>query len=224
MSSYTFRQRCRPRGDYRVPQLIEFLGLVKKAFRLSDLYDSKSKPIDVSEAGLWKLFEKETKGRLEFEAAVDFFTLPPRMRDNNTIRIEITTGSRPEDPFIDVFNLSIGDGRKVPDFRYFEKSINIFKPFEAFLAEDENEFRLHSYNRQQGTKFSKPVIIRGFHYLDADMAHSIGGIDYCLNAPAWKVERFCEGVLIRLVPDLFDPDNPEHVRIQDAVMTYFKLY
>ncbi len=55
------------------------------------------------------------------------------------------------------------------------------------------------------------------------MARSIGGIDYCLKAPAWKVERFCEGVLIRLVPGLFDPTNPEHLKIQRQAMKYLKL-
>jgi hypothetical protein len=204
--------------------LIEFLGLVKEAFRLSDLYDSKSRPIDVTEAGLWKIFEKASRGRApELGATVDFFTLPPRMRDDNTVRIEIGTGHHPEKPFIDSYNLSMGDGKKVPDFRYFKKSIKIFKPFEAFLEEAKNESRLDSYDRQQGTKFSKPVIIRAFHYLDAGMARAVGGIDYCLKAPAWRVERFCEGVLIELVPNLFDSDDPEHVRVQEDVMAYFNM-
>lgn len=225
MSHYSFRLWCRPRGDYRVGQLIEFLGLVKEAFRRSELYDSNSRPINITEAGLWKIFEKRAKRRATvLGITVDFFTIPPRVRDDNTVRIEITTGTHPEKPFIDMYCLSMGDAGKVPDLRYFEKFINIFKPFEAFLGEAENEFRLDSYHRQQDLKFSRPAIIRGFHYLDANMARSIGGIDYCLKAPAWKVDRFCEGVLIRLVQDLFDPDNPEHIRVQDAAMTYFNLF
>jgi len=55
------------------------------------------------------------------------------------------------------------------------------------------------------------------------MADSIGGIKYCLKAPAWRVRRFCEGVLIELVPGLFDSEKPEHLRIQEEAMTYFQL-
>jgi len=55
------------------------------------------------------------------------------------------------------------------------------------------------------------------------MAISLGGIDYCLKAPAWRVERFCEGVLIQLVEGLFDTDNPKHVQIQRDAMKYFGI-
>jgi len=64
----------------------------------------------------------------------------------------------------------------------------------------------------------------GFHYVDEAMARSIGGIDYCLRAPAWKVERFCQGVLIQLVRGLFDSENPEHCRIQKETMKYFRWW
>jgi hypothetical protein len=71
--------------------------------------------------------------------------------------------------------------------------------------------------------FRIPDIIRGFHYLDEGMARSIGGIDFCLGAPAWKVERFCDGVLIRLVPGLFDNNNFRHRGIQHEAMKYFNI-
>ena len=155
---------------------------------------------------------------------MDFFSVPPGKRDDNTVRFEIHTGTHPDKIFIDFYDISIGEGRKVPDLSYFERSIQILKPFEAFLSEFDNEDALDSYDRQQAIpKFDKPALIRGFHYLDEGMARSIGGIDYCLKAPAWKVERFCEGVLIRLVPGLFDPENPEHLKIQRQAMKYFKL-
>jgi hypothetical protein len=116
----------------------------------------------------------------------------------------------------------MSDGKLVPDFDYFEKSIKIFKPFEAYLSEGDNEFALDAYDRQS-PKFDKPAIIRGFHYLDEGMARAVGGIKHCLKAPAWHVERFCEGVLIELVPGLFDNSNPEHIRVQEEVMDYFDL-
>ncbi len=78
--------------------------------------------------------------------------------------------------FIDAYNIDMCDGKLVPDFDYFEKSIEIFKPFEAYLAEGDNEFALHAYDREQDSpKFDRPAIIRGFHYLDEGMAHAVRG-------------------------------------------------
>jgi hypothetical protein len=225
MASYTLRQRCRPRGDFRVAEVVDFLTLMKGAFRCPVLYDKRDKPVPLSPSDLHSIFLKKIDKTFPgIGVNVDFFSIPPGKRDNNTVRFEIHTGTQPDKIFIDAYNISIGEAAKVPDLSYFEKSIQILKPFEAFLSEFDNEDALDSYDRQQAIpKFDKPTIIRGFHYLDEGMARSIGGIDYCLKAPAWKVERFCEGVLIRLVPGLFDPENPEHLKIQKQAMKYFKI-
>jgi len=182
--------------------------------------------VDSTETGLRRIFEKSAKTiHPSLGAMEDLYTIPPRNRDKDTVRIEIHTGTHAGEVQIDSYTLSIGDGRKVPDFGYFENFITVLKPFEAFLAEDKNEYRLNAYDRQQAEPgFTRPAIIRGFHYLDEGMADSIGGIKYCLKAPAWRVRKFCEGVLIELVPGLFDPTNPEHLRIQEEVMTYFSLW
>jgi hypothetical protein len=222
MTSYTFYQWCRPRGDFRIPELVEFLELMIEAFRCRYLYDGRSKPLEITEANLQSLFEK-TAARQNVGADKDFFTIPPKKRDNNTARIDISTGTQLGKPFIDSYNLSM-DKPIVPNLEYFEKSIEIFKPFEAFLAESKNEDMLDTFDRQQANPgFVGPVTIRGFHYLDEDMANSIGGIKYCLKAPAWHVEEFCEGVLIWLVPALFDSENSEHLEAQEEVMAYFKM-
>jgi hypothetical protein len=225
MGSYTLRQRCRPKGNFRIAELIEFLTLMKEAFRISRLYDKSNKPVRLTPSDLNNIFQRKLGKRFpSIGADVDFFSIPPGNRDDNTVRFEIHTGTHADEAFIDTYDIVIGEDRKVPDLSYFEKSIEIFRPFEAFLSEFDNEDALDSYDRQQAIpKFDKPAIIRGFHYLDEGMARSIGGIDHCLKAPAWKVERFCEGVLIRLVPGLFDPENPEHLKIQRQAMKYFKL-
>jgi hypothetical protein len=225
MASYSLGQLCRPRGDFRVAEIINFLTLMKEAFRCPVLYDKRNKPVHLAPSDLHRIFLKKIDNRFPgIGVNVDFFSIPPGKRDDNTVRFEIHTGTHPDEIFIDFYDISIGEGRKVPDLSYFEKSIQILRPFEAFLSEFDNEDDLNSYDRQQAIpKFDKPAIIRGFHYLDKAMARSIGGIDHCLKAPAWKIERFCEGVLIRLVPGLFDPENPEHLKIQRQAMKYFKL-
>jgi hypothetical protein len=225
MASYSFGQQCRPRGDFRVAEIIDFLTLMKEAFRISELYDKRNRAVRLTPSDLHKIFQKKIDKIFPgIGINVDFFSIPPGKRDDNTVRFEIHTGTHPDKIFIDSYDISIGEATSVPDLSYFEKSIEILKPFEAFLSEFDNEDALDWYDRQQAIpKFDKPALIRGFHYLDEGMASSIGGIDYCLKAPAWKVERFCEGVLIRLVPGLFDPENPEHLKIQRQAMKYFKL-
>lgn len=225
MSGYIFRQRCRPQGDLRVPQVIEFLDLAKKAFRCPTLYDSRDMAVDLTETGLRKVFKRATNRLFPTVGATKYlYTIPPGKRDDNTVAIEIHTGTHTEERFIDTYNISMDHKNKLPDFHYLERSIEIFKPFEAFLAEHENESRLDAFNRQQADPgFSRPAIIRGFHYLDQGMAEAIGGIDYCLYAPAWRVRRFCEGVLIEVVPGPFDSSNPDHVQIQEHVMAYFDM-
>jgi hypothetical protein len=225
MASYSLWQRCRPRGDFRIAEIIDFLTLMKEAFRVPQLYDKRNRPVRLTPLDLHKILQKNmSKPFPDIGADVDFFSIPPGKRDDNTVRFEIHTGTHPDKIFIDSYDISIGEGRQVPDLSYFEKSIEILKPFEAFLSEFSNEIALDWYDRQQAIpKFDKPAVIRGFHYLDEGMARSIGGINYCLKAPAWKVERFCEGILIHLVPGLFDPENPEHLKIQKQAMKYFKL-
>lgn len=225
MSGYVFVQRCRPQGHFRIYEVIEFLHLMKEAFRCPTLYDSGNRPVDITETGLQKIFEKAARKLLPGLGATEhFFTIPPNKRDNNTVAIEIHTGTHPEEVFIDFYDISMDDKRKLPHFDYLEKSIQLFEPFEAFLAERENEYNLDAYDLQQAIQnFSKPAIIRGFHYLDKDMARSIGGIKYCLKAPAWHVEEFCEGVLIELIPGPFDSSKPEHLEVQEEVMAYFDM-
>ncbi len=225
MSGYIFRQRCRPRGDFRINEILQFLHIVHAAFKCPAVYDGKGRPVDLTASAVEEIVKREVdKIFPSIGATFDLFTIPPKKRHKNTARIEIHTGTQPGEVFLDTYHIDVSEGRNVPAFEYLKTCIEIFRPFEAFLAEDANETRLDAYNRQQLIpKFDKPAIIRGFHYLDEFMARSIGGIDYCLNATAWRVERFCEGVLIQLVPGLFDSTNPEHLRIQQEAMKYFHL-
>jgi len=224
MSHYTFRQWCRPIGDLRIPEIMMFLYTMKEAFGCADLYGANNRPVDMTLEGLQRVLEKNIHKKFPtLGASVEFFTIQPRQRDDDTVRIEIFTGRHPDEISIDTYDLSM-DGRLVPDFQYLRDSIQIFEPFEACLEDDENEYRLDAFERQQAIpKFDKPAIIRGFHYLDEFMTRSIGGIDYCINAPAWKVEKFCQGILIQLVKGVFDSENPAHLKIQREAMDYFGL-
>jgi hypothetical protein len=225
VNSYTFNQNCRQRGDFRIGEIVEYFDLMKQAFRFATLYDKGNKPVEIGGEAFHRILEKKIdKAFPGIGVNVDFFSIPPRKRDNTTVRFEIHTGTHPDEAFIDSYDISIGVANKVPDFECFEKSVEIFRPFEAYISEFKNESLMKAYDRQQAIpKFDRPTIIRGWHYLDEGMARSIGGIKYCLKAPAWHVERFCEGVLIQLVPGLFDSDDPEHLDVQKDVMEYFHM-
>ena len=113
---------------------------MKQAFRISELYDKRNRPARLMPSDLNNRFQKISNKLFPgCGIDVDFFSIPPRNRDDNTVRFEIHTGTHPDKIFIDAYNISIGDGRKVPDLSYFEKSIQILKPFEAFLSEFDNE-------------------------------------------------------------------------------------
>jgi hypothetical protein len=225
MASYSFDQRCRPCGDFRIDEMIEFFALMKEAFRFPELYDQHSKPVPLQSSVLQSIFSKSlSKVFPSVGSEVAFFSIPPRSRDDKTVRFDMHAGTGSDENVIDQFNIEIGERSRVPDLSYFERSIEIFHPFEAYLSEDNNEFDLNSYDREQAQPgFTKPVIIRGFHYLDKTLAQALGGIAYCLKTPAWHVERFCDGVLIELFPGPLDNTNPEHLRIQEEAMAYFGL-
>jgi len=226
MTSYMFHQRCRPKGDLRVKEILQWLELMRIAFGVESLYDTNNRPVHLNEKYLFMIFEMKRDRRFpEIGVNKDFFSIQPKLRSNETIRFEIHTGCNPKTTFIDTYHVDIGSGDRLPAFDYFKESIRILRPFEAYLSESRNEINLGTYDRQQAMRpyFSKPAIIRGFHYLDEGMASSIGGIDYCLQAPAWKVEKFCEGILIQLVEGEFNSESAAHLESQQVAMEYFKL-
>jgi len=226
MTSYMFHQLCHPKGELRVKEILKWLESMQIAFGLETLYDTRNQPIYLNEEAMFATLEKEKDRKFpDIGVNIDYFSIKPKFRSDETIRFEIHTGCNPNTIFIDTFDVIIGGEKQIPAFDNFKESIRIFRPFEAYLSESRNEINLGTYDRQQAMRpyFSKPAIIRGFHYLDEGMASSIGGIDYCLRAPVWKVEKFCEGILIQLVEGVFDSENAAHLESQQVAMEYFKL-
>jgi hypothetical protein len=225
MNSYTFVQRCRPCGDLRVCDVSNWLKLMMEAFNLSSLHDKNGKSISVDIEFLKGILQKGIDKKFPTIGATEqFFSIPPDKKNNATIRFEIHTGTSPEEIFIDTFDICIGSNIKIPNFEYFKDSILLIKPFEAYLLEFKNENDLCSYDKQENIpKFDKPAIIRGFHFIDELLTNSIGGKEHCLNAPAWKVEEFSNGILFQLADTLFDTQNLDHIHTQKKVMQYLNM-
>jgi hypothetical protein len=140
------------------------------------------------------------------------------------VACEIHTGTRPGEPFIDHYNVDFGSGGLLVGTDEFKAAVRAMRPFEAFLAELNNDDDLEAYDRQQQLGFfTAPAIIRGLHYFDRKLAAPIGGIEHCLKAPASRAEPFLDGVLIQLVDGPFDPMNTDHLRRQQDVMSYLGI-
>jgi hypothetical protein len=113
MGSYTLRQRCKPKGDFRIAELIEFLTLMTEAFRISRLYDKRNKSIRLTPSDLNNIFQRKLSKRFpSIGADVDFFSIPPGNRDDDTVRFEIHTGTHADEIFIDFYDISIGNPYK----------------------------------------------------------------------------------------------------------------
>jgi hypothetical protein len=140
------------------------------------------------------------------------------------VACEIHTGTSPGEPFIDHYNIDFGAGGLVVSASDFKAAVRAMRPFEAFVAELNNDEALDAYGRQQGlASFGAPAIIRGLHYFDRQLASRVGGLEHCLRAPASRVEPFLDGVLIQLVDARFDPTDAEHLGRQQDVMKHLGM-
>jgi hypothetical protein len=122
------------------------------------------------------------------------------------------------------FRIMFNRPRKFPDLSFFRKAVEVVRPFEAFIAVYSNEQELNAYERQrQHLKFDRPATLRWFHYLNAELVSSVGGIRRCLSAPVFKAERICQGVLFQVTKEWFDNSNPEHRDAQLRAMEYLGI-
>jgi hypothetical protein len=225
--SWRFVQVCWPRGDFRVEEILRFFALMQPAFGLSTLYYRRGKPVELSAAALEKRFKGIMRREIlpGYGASEDFFTVLPSQRGGNNVGFTITTGTQPGGKYIDMYNIDIGEAGKVPDRSHLKQSIEIFNPFEAYLSDSRNEAALRLHRRRQAIPdLRRPAMIAGFHYLDEVLARSVGGIDHCLKAPAWRASRFCKGVLFELTQGLFENDNREHRDVQRRVMEHLGIW
>jgi hypothetical protein len=162
--------------------------------------------------------------RAPFPGAGADVDLHGRIRGTNSyIRCGLHSGTAPGQPFVDHYNADFGDSGLRLSREAFKRAVEVMRPFEAFLAELNNEEALDAYTRQQKVGFKVPAIIRSLHYFDKDLASHLGGIDRCLQAPAARVERFLDGILIELVAEAFDPGSAAHVDAQRRAMTHLGM-
>jgi hypothetical protein len=221
MGRFELVQRCWPTGSFRSAEVAQFLSSLAR-----DCHLSRFETLDNRDF-------KATADSLEllFQAALDEAPFPAAGADvdlhgaigetDDYVRCDFHTGTKPGQAFIDHYNVDFGESGIHITADQFRKAVQIVKPFEAFLAELNNEDSLDAYTRQQELNaFDVPAIIRSVHYFDHQMAARMGGVEHCLRAPGHRVERFLQGVLIELVDGPFEADNPAHLQAQQAVMQH----
>lgn len=226
MGNFTFYNRCRPCGDYRAHEIITSLTILKEAFCCENFYDGNDNVLKITSGSLKEILEKENAKNPFPETGVGLhlFSIPPSKKDDSTLRFEIHTGTAPDSIFIDSLTVSIGNSLQETHLQYLVRFIEIFNPFESFIAEASNEKRLDSYMREQKIQvFGRPAIIRWWHFFDSKMVEMLGGIDYCLDAPAYRTEQLNQGILLVLCEGIFEPNDMEKLETQQRVMKYFNL-
>ena len=224
MARFELVQRCWPTGSFRSAQVAELLELLTKACGLSGFETMDGEEFRPASGTLEQLFQAALKDAPFREGGADVDIHGRVDGTREYIRCDLHTGTKPGGPFIDHYNVDFGKSGLRVSLAEFKGAVQIMRPFEAFLAELNNEDALDAYTRQQQVKaFEAPAIIRSFHYLDAGMAANLGGVAHCLRAPANRVEEFLDGVLIELIDGSFDVDNPRHREVQSAVMQHLGL-
>jgi hypothetical protein len=224
MPHYALDQRCWPTGDLRVEGIATLLSLIRapcgiSAFELAGGRAFTATPEAIQGVLRPLLAKTSVPGA---GADVDIFG---RLGDSDDyVSFEIHTGTHAGEPFIDHYNIDFGADGLLVGIDDFKAAVRAMRPFEAFLAELNNDDDLDGYGRQQQVGFfAAPAIIRGLHYFDRQLAAPIGGLEHCLKAPASRAEPFLDGVLIQLVDERFDPTNPAHRRQQQDVMKHLGM-
>lgn len=219
-NDYNFYVRVTPAGDTRIPQVTQFLNLLREAFEFED-WDERC-PGQVTEdfvdAELNKNWtEKEKRRNLPAGLAI--------ASDGLNVRVMLTTGERPAPRAVgDSFNVMFnGDFRK-PEPRYWLKAIELLLPYRADLSFTANKFEIGPQERMHRFGPYKPAACFGLDYYTEPVLTNLGGRSHVLKTPAHCVTEFCDGVLIELVSGYyFDPKNPAHREIQVAAMRHLGI-
>lgn len=220
MARFELVQRCWPSGSFRSSAVAAFLSQLVKACGLSKFEVPSGGDFVPTSEEMEALFQAAARKAPFPEAGADLDVHGRIQGTNEYIRCGLHSGTKPGEPFIDHYNADFGESGLRINANDFRRAVEVMRPFEAFLAELNNEDALDAYTRQQQVGFKAPAIIRSLHYFDERLASQVGGIDHCLQAPAARIERFLDGVLIELVAEPFDPTNAVHLDTQQRVMKY----
>ena len=218
MSQFQFTQRCRARSELRIKDAIEFMLCMQQAFHVPGWVDAEDQPVALSLDAV-----ESTLRSLVSEPDLERFGVTWVVKstgDDAPIVLAMAMGGDEWSP--NFFNTDFTRTDTLPDLLCFRQSIEMIRPFEAFILDEKNERELRQQQPRK-PRSDRPRILRWFHYMDAELVKLVGGTPHCLQTPAFKVESFCDGVLFQLTEVAFDADNPQHKEIQLQAMHHLDM-
>ncbi|PHS05085.1 MAG: hypothetical protein COA78_15715 [Blastopirellula sp.] len=221
MSKYHFHQRFHPPHDLRVDGVVQFLEVMQQAFGLLGWIDADEQLVDLRRDLIERALRSQASTSDLKRFGVNWVVKSVEMKNLLLVCIGVGGDEWCENSFhLDASRVSL-----LPDLSFFRQSIESIRPFEAFILEEKNDDELRE-KRQQQTQTSRnggPLALHWFHYMNEETANVVGGLSHCLQTPAFKVERFCEGVLFQLTAEPFDARNPQHQKMQNRAMIHLGL-
>jgi hypothetical protein len=215
-----FKLVWRAANDMRLGEVVNTMLILKDAFQFPGVYTEQG-PFPITEESFRLEWTRNaTKNGL-------FTTLPAYRQDEPVgMGFQMVIGSPPDPPiFSDYLIFKVGDRRVSGLLDHIEGCVRVTTCAQAYLSDWRNENSLNFFDRDKAFRNPrKPGIIRWWHYLDDRMTKNLGGMDFCLKAPAWRVGEFHNGVLIQLTEEEFDVENPGHLEIQEEAMRYFGIW
>jgi hypothetical protein len=203
-----------------VLDIVKSMRLVSEAFGVPGWLDSDGQIISLTTGFLEPWLRSSRNGR-ELE---EFGALRLLESTGDRPSIYVTVGTSGEDSPLNGINVDFTKWHGVPNLRFFRKLIKLVHPVEAQIFEFENDRELTHKLQQKPWPWmpedGRPTALHWFHYLDYPMVQKLGGLEHCLKTPAHKVEPFCDGALIQLTEEPFEPDNPQHLEIQQRAMEH----
>jgi hypothetical protein len=218
----SFLMDWRAADDLRQAELVKVMSILQEGYGLPNLH-AEAGQLQMTEEHLKPEFERRTNRAGVMDTYFSSFGLgEPR-----GAYFHVRTGI-PHDQSLYMSDLmtfadagEIGSNKLV----YLERCVEASTCAEAYAYNGMNERALRMYLRERFARhLAKPGIIRWWHYVDKVMVASLGGMEFCMKTPAWRVREFHDGALIQLTEDEFDHKNTNHRKVQEEVMRYFGIW
>lgn len=211
-----------PRANaLRLKEVAGFIRIMQSAFGFRDWQNAPELANGIAPEAVESYLRKESKAaKRKPKFGLASVIMIPDVR----VMLDIQVGVAPDTTVAtDWMSIDFSDTSIRPELNYFREAIRATRPYHAYIFQYQNTLDLHHHDRLNKYGWTRPTILNWWHYLDERFAESVGGVARCLTAPVYSAEQFCDGVLIQLTKDWFDPSNADHIAIQRAAMEHLGL-
>ncbi len=221
MPQFQFTLRCAANGSLRIDDIIAFLDLMGATFDCPEWVDADGCSIHLTSQHVEQCV-RGLKPPADLERFGAAWVAVPKGGEPPVV-LKMGVGGSQWTP--NFFTADFTQLQSVPPLHFFREAIERIAPLEAFVFEQSNMNKLVSRRQSApgGGRRNPPFALHWFHYFCGDYVIAFGGFSHCLRTPAYRVERFSDGVLFQLTTEPFDPERIEHCDIQVRAMEYLGL-